>query len=270
MVPSSYLRIYQELESFEANERARWDDYIEKGKAPPLSGHYRQVAFDETSGIGVLHPPTTSDHAYVKKLNGKWYVCPLRTRLRVLVGLLAYRNSLPNDFVDSFVPEEEAEKAIRELEELRDREPRLLSNINTSTWHVPLRWFTAFEDGERQLAEMDGSSSIVYQTDLVTGIARIERAIDIMSRAGLAEEIVEPVDNLLAWMKEFPGTSLLELDYGTIVQLFSAEELVFDRSAGEVWSCLEALEDGDFEESGRIYTELASWWGRVRSLESAN
>lgn len=269
IVPSSYLRIYQPLESFDAPERDRWVQYIESGQQPPKFGNYREVAFEESSAIGVLHPPT-SDHAHIKRVRSRVYVCPLKTRLRVLVGLLDYRDSLPSHVVDSFVPEEEAAKAVAELEKLGGSDSGLISNIKTSAWHVPLSWFVAFEDGERVVADQDNSKSITYQTDLQSAIARVERAISIMREAGLADEVIEMAEQLLTWMREFPSSSLLELDYGSVAPLFSDEDLVLDRSAGEVWSSLEALEANDFEESGRIYAELISWWGRVRSLESAN
>ena len=67
-----------------------------------------------------------------------------------------------------------------------------------------------------------------------------------------------------------PADSTLELDYWGLTGLLATEELEADRSAGEIWACLEAMELGDVDESRRRYSELAAWWEQIRSVERAN
>lgn len=269
MVPASFLRIYRPLDSFDPAERARWTSYIEGGARAPLSSPYRHVAFDDPNHMGVLYP-ATAEHAFVRRVGGRWFVCPWRTKLRVLVGLLAFRSMWPYEIADAFVPEQEAAKAATELERLRSQESELRAYITTATWHVPLRWFIAFDDADRNVSEERGGIRVLYETDLKSATSRVERGLSILKGAGMAEAVIEPVADLLEWITQFPLDGLLELDYGTVAGLFLHEELVLDRSAGEVWSCIEALEIGDFDESGRIYGDLSIWWGRVRALQSAN
>lgn len=269
MVPSSYLRIYQPVNSFRPRERAKWERYIDDGAQLPILNPYRHVAFEEPNSMGLLYP-SMADHAFVRKVNGEWFVCPWRTKLRVLVGLLSFRNSLPFEIADAFVPEHAAARAASELEELQHTEPGLLAHITTAAWQVPLRWFLAFDDAERVVTSDKGRLKIRYEAELKVAFERVERGIKLLENSGMAENVVDPIQEMLDWMREFPAASMIELDYGSIGGLFSDEELAMDRSAGEIWSCLEALDSGDFEESGRIYSELASWWGRVRAIESAN
>lgn len=268
MVPSSYLRIYQPLGSFPPQERERWSAYVANPPELPPAHRYRHVAFNASAQTGMMFP-AGGEHAYIKQANGQWLVCPWRMRLRVLVGLLSFRNSLP-DSADAWIPENEALKAAEELEAIRHSEPELRNNITTASWYVPLRWFMAFDDAERILEETGGKGRIRYETDLRSAKTRVDRGLKILREAGMAESQCEPVADLLDWISEFPYDCLLELDYGTIADLFSDESLGVDHSADEMWSVLEALSAGDYEASAGLYNDLAAWWNRVKSLESAN
>lgn len=272
MVPSSYLRVYQPLASFDPEEQQRWTQYIASKPQLPLEQAYQQVPFGSDPRMGMLFP-AAEEHAFLKKVSGQWLVCPWRNRLRVLVGLLAFRNSLPEG-ADAWIPEDEAMKAAEELEAIRSAHPEVRPNIITSSWHVPLRWFIAFDDSERSMTETTTSAGprmkVTYETDLRTAKTRLNRGLRILREAGMAESQCGPVAEVLDWLTEFSYDSVVELDYGTIAGLFDEQELRLDRSAGEIWSCLEALALGDYEESADRYNDLASWWNRVKSLESAN
>lgn len=268
MVPSSYLRIYQPLASFPQEERERWSAYVANAPQFPPPHQYRHVAFNPSAQTGMLFP-AGGEHAYVKNVNGEWLVCPWRMRLRVLVGLLSFRNSLPES-ADAWIPEREALRAAEELEALRHAEPELRNNITTASWYVPLRWFIAFDDSERILGEVNGKGTIRYETDLRSARTRVEHGLRVLREAGMAESQCEPVADLAEWISEFPYDSKVELDYGTVADLFSVESLGVDHSAEEMWSVLESLAIGDYETSAGRYNDLAAWWNRVKSLESAN
>lgn len=272
MVPTSYLRLYQPLASFDPEEQDQWTRYIESNPQLPLEQAYQQVPFSSDARMGMLYP-AAEEHAYLKKVGGQWLVCPWRTRLRVLVGLLSFRNGLPEG-ADAWVPEDEAIKAADELEQLRASHPEVRPNIVSASWHVPLRWFIAFDDSERLMSEekthRGTRQRVRYETDLRTAKTRLNRGLKILREAGMAESQCGPVADLVEWVSGFSYDSMLELDYGTVGDLFDAEELRLDRSAGEIWSCLEALALGDYEESADRYNDLAGWWNRVKSLESAN
>lgn len=269
MLPTSYLRIYQRLDSFPASERTRWTSYLSGGKSHSEGDPYRHVAFSDHP-MGILHP-STADHAFTKQVDEVHYVCPWRTKLRVLVGLLSARNALPFEIADAFVPEEAAFQAAEQLEEIHEHQGDLKSHITTSTWHVPLRWFIAFDGEERKVTRDErGDIKVSYLTRLGAAGERTRRALSVLMESGMAPSVIDPIEEMLEWFVDFPEDSLLELDYGTVGRLFAPEELVLDNSSAEIWHVLTALEEGDFDESGRLYTELANWWGKARAVQSAN
>jgi hypothetical protein len=201
----------------------------------------------------------------------------------VLTGILAFRTTVPG-IGDVLVPEDEADRAFSELERLRRQNPGLRDYVATAAWHVPFRWLAAFDDAERILtaergiprvgpagrAGQRGAVRVRYETELALAVTRLERARDILERGGMDESIVAPVAELAEWMSGFDPDSTLELDYWGLTGLLATEELEADRSAGEIWACLEAMELGDVDESRRRYSELAAWWEQVRSVERAN
>jgi hypothetical protein len=201
----------------------------------------------------------------------KVLICPRRTRLRMLAGLIAFRNSLPDEVADAFVPEEEARRAARELANLGDEQPRLRSHILHANWHVPLRWFTAFDDSERVLTEDHEGLRVRYETTIVAAKLRLHRAVRILEEAGLAEEgVIDAVRELAEWLQEFDDDGMLELDYGSVASMFEPDDLVEDRCAKLVWQCLEALDTGDIARASKIFELLSERWGAARAREVVN
>ncbi len=286
MVPSSQLRVYEPLESFPETERARWTAYIESDVALPTAWPYRQTSFHSpgsgNGAVGLMYP-VAGEHAYVRRVNGNWFVCPWSIQVSVLSGILAFRTTVPG-IGDVLVPEDEADRASSELERLRQQNPGLRDNVATAAWHVPFRWLAAFDDAERILtaergiprvgpagrAGQRGAVRVRYETELALAVTRLQRARDILEQGGMDDSIVAPVAELAEWMSGFNADSTLELDYWGLTGLLATEELEADRSAGEIWACLEAMELGDVDESRRRYSELAAWWEQIRSVERAN
>ncbi len=285
-MPSSQLRVYEPLESFPEEARVRWAAYIESDAPLPTVWPYKETPFDGIGGHGAvgLMYPVPGDHAFVRRVNGSWLVCPWSIQVSVLTGILAFRTAVPGDMADILVPESEAQRASSRLEQLRRENPGLRDSVATAAWHVPFRWLAAFDDAERILtaerglpragptgrAGERGAVRLRYETDLALAIARLRRASEILTEGGMDESIVTPVSELADWMSGFDPDSTLELDYWDLAGLFPADELEADRSAGEIWACLEAMELGDVEESRRRYARLAAWWEQVRSVERAN
>src|SRR5881296_1876243 len=89
VVPCAYLRAFQPLEAFPPDEQARWERYIVGGgmlRRP--RPNYRQWMSGRR--LGVL-AASESDGADIRIDKGAYYVCPWRTRLRVLASLLSFR-----------------------------------------------------------------------------------------------------------------------------------------------------------------------------------
>jgi hypothetical protein len=255
MVVAAYLRVY-------LPER-RHRDALEHVAGPPSGPVLR-------SGDYGLISESARDDAFVIDVDGDRYVCPRYPRLRMLEGVLAFRNSYDRATASSLVPESVAERAAHELERIQQRDPGIRSHILTSPFSVPLRWFAAFDPSERLLITDQGQVGVKYRTRLADARTRLERVIEVLADAGFDDEMVEPVSDVVDWMRPFPRESVLELDYAGVAALFSDADLTLDETAAEVAASIDALERGEYEEAGEHYAAAAGRWARAQSLGYAN
>jgi hypothetical protein len=267
MVRTAYLRVYQPLASFPPEERTRWMD-------PALGAGVEQAAARRWLIVGTLPDEGSqawaTEGAFVRESEGRVLVCPWRTRLRMLAGLVAFRTSMPDEVAEAFVPAREARRAALELDAIGSNRPALRSHIVHANWHVPLRWFSAFDDKERILTEDSEGLRVRYETPLQRGVERLGRALQILESAWMDDDITEAVKELTEWLQEFPDDGILELDYGSVAGMFSHEELVEDHTAAQVNACLDALDMGDTMKAGRIFGDLSGRWADLRAAEVAN
>jgi hypothetical protein len=267
MVPAAELRVFQPLEAFSADEQANWERYILAGGLirPP-----RPVYRQRTTGalVGFL-TPAGGEGALVKLVDGTYHVCPLRTRMRALAGLLAFREAAPFEGSEVFVPDAEARKASKELGRLRRRNPRQVACIMQSPWHVPVRWFVLFDDDERRIAERDGRHRLAYLTTARRAIRRAERAIPALRRSDLGP-VAEMIVELHQWLSAFDPRSLVELDYAGLCDFMTWDELDNDRSARDVQEAISALSSEELPRSAELYQSVTARWAEARNHESLN
>lgn len=267
MIATSYLRVYQPASVFSEQERAQWLRERPEVDRSEHSAGRRWLISTSLPSEPVLAP---GEGAFVRKVDGEILVCPWRTRLRMLAGLIAFRGSVPEEVAEAFVPEESARSAARALAQLDEDHPEVRSHILHANWHVPLRWFAAFDDSERILTEDKDGLRVRYETQLSTGAARLEKALGILEGSWIDSSVTEAVRELLEWLSGFPEEGLFELDYGSVSQIFSHEELLEDHSSAEVWTCLDALSAGDVVRAGTVFGDLTDRWTEARSYEVVN
>jgi hypothetical protein len=210
------------------------------------------------------------DDAFVLHVDGRRYVCPRTARLRMLEGVLAFRNAYQGPTASLLVPEAAAERAASELRRIQDRFPGVRSHILTSAFAVPLRWFAAFDPTERALVEVDGVTSIRYRTRIADAARRLHRTVEVLDAAGFDEVVIDPVEELVSWVDEFSGEAILELDYGGVARLFSSADLALDESAADLAASLDALEAEDYEQAGEHYGAAVARWSHAQSLAYVN
>ncbi|MEX0755194.1 MAG: hypothetical protein WD556_08810 [Actinomycetota bacterium] len=268
MVPTGYLRLFQPLEAFRPEERRRWERYIDEGGLP-ASVPTRYVQRVTTGRLGVL-APASGEHADLRVVDGEWYVCPWRTRLRVLAGLLGFREAKPIELADQFVPAAEAKRASKELARMRRRNPDAVSFIHESPWHVPVRWFLLFRDEEKRLVERpEGGWHLRYATLQRRATRRAQDAYPVLRRAELGP-IADNVLELHEWLTQFDPRSLLELDYDGLCDLMTWDELDDDHSAREIHEAMTTLAAGEYPRAADQYQRVLGRWAEVRSREQFN
>jgi hypothetical protein len=271
MIPCAYLRVFRPLDSFPPEERAQWHGYIESGGPPPARRPaYRDEPTEKERHVGLL-ASLEGEYADIRHVDGIDYVCPWRTRLRILAGMISLRESGPPEMVDAFVPETEAKRAARELARLKRRNPSEAPAMLQSPWHVPVRWFVLVDDEERRLAESEsGEFRLSYWTPLTTARRRAERALQILRRSELAP-IGEPIRELAEWLSGFPLGSVVELDYGAVSSLFTWDELDNDHSGRDIQEAIEAVgRPGGMPEAAELYQAVSNRWAEALNHESLN
>jgi hypothetical protein len=266
VIPAAELRVYQPLDAFPAEEMAYWERYIVQGAPRAVRPRYTDLATRD--GLGFL-TPSSPEQAHVKVVEGAFFVCPERTRLRVLAGLLAFHDGTPFEGSEAFVPDGAARRARRELGRMRRRNPGQLAAIMESPWHVPVRWFVLFDDDERRIREVDGAHRLSYLTTVRKALRRAERSVPVLRQSELGP-MADLVVEVHQWLTAFDTTALLELGYGGLCEFMTWDEMDDDHSARDVNDALKALGAREFTRSAELYQAAAARSAELRSRESVN
>jgi hypothetical protein len=273
VIPCAYLRVFRPLDTYVESERADWERYIlGGGHTPSRPPVYRERPVAEGSSVGLL-ASAEGEYADVRLIDGRYFICPWRTRLRVLTSILSLRESASAEVAETFIPEAEARRAARELARLKRREPGAVPSMLQSPWHVPARWFVLVDDAERHLVERpDAGYRLYYWTPLQTAKRRAERALQVLRRSELSP-VASLVQDLAEWLAAFHPRSFLELDYGDVSDLFSWDELDNDHSGREIQGSIEAIADpaaGGIGRAGELYQGVVARWAEAMNRESLN
>lgn len=196
---------------------------------------------------------------------GRSMVCPNNLRLRVLESTVAFASAF-RGMGAGLVPEEVARAADMELRSYHRANPTHRSHVLTSAWHVPVRWFTLFDPGEREIYETEVGPRVRFRTGLVEARERLAAAGTVLEELGVFQAPVEELGHLAGWLSHFGDDSLVELDYHDVSDLFERDQLVFDDSAELVQQSLLALGEGDMTRAGELYGRVVARWAPAFSL----
>jgi len=296
MLPcAAYLRVYEPLSAFRPAERAHWAAYATSADRPrraaALAAEHAEALRRLIALPPIVAPAQESGHAYVRWADGITYVCPWQTRLRSWLALSRLRASAAPPLSDAFAPRQ-AELAAEDFArwESRAGSPRVY--IQTSAWSVPLSWFVPFAPTERWLvlgtpaarerrgpATAAATRTLVYATAMSQARRRVARSLATarrMSGSRLAESepavaalqrVGNELEEIGRWLEEFHPHSLVELDYGGLVQLLDDETLRSDQSAAEVASAVAALASREPELAAAMYQRLRARWRALEAIE---
>ena len=265
MVPHAALKVFEPVEAFSVQEQAYWRSYASSGASPASD---TMIVLSREQGIRspIVTRTAEREQAETIEINGRLYVCPLRTRLRLLASIVSFSRTIPTEVVPAFMPEDEAERAADELERMQAEHPGWRSHILLSTWEVPLRWFCAFEASERLV----GRSAIRYRAGVADARARVTRALAVLRSALPDPTVVGMVAEVGRWLTHFHDEAILELDYGSVANLFEPGALAEDCSAEDIQAAVAALAEGEPDRAGAFYSRAAERWAGARGLENTN
>ena len=276
ITPVCFLRVYEPLAAFDGAELAHWQAYATSGRAvAPQVGAAAEREAALRAQVGQLGGwtglPIVGEEAFVLERDGVTLVCPWRTELRAGQALLDFREGLPDELADVFTSRPAAALAEQRLAELGETNPALLrSAIRSSTWSVPLQWFVVVEEAERRVVLGRPGRSLTYRTEMSRARRRTARALEVLRRKVSAGYLQAGVEDVGRWLEEFHPRSMVELDYGDLVELVSDEQLASDASAGDITAALAALSADLADVASTAYARVSERMKALQSVESAS
>src|SRR5579875_1179553 len=296
---AAYLRVYEPLSAFREPELSRWAAYAASPTRPrrlnALEAEHAESLRRVTAVPPVVVPDEESEDAYIRWADGVTYVCPWQTRLRSWLALGHLRATSRPPLADAFSPAEAASAAEAFARRYGDI-TSLRTYIQTSAWHVPLSWFALFSPPERWLALGQGRETgtgpssatasavrtLIYATAMAQARRRLARALAAV-RQGLHGPLAGPEDvrrdslaitaqleDLARWLEEFHARSVVELDYGGLVNLLDDDALRGDQSVAEISAAIRGINQDEPELAIAMYRRAAARWQALRVIESAN
>jgi hypothetical protein len=199
-------------------------------------------------------------------------VCPLDVRARsaaALVGFLSTSHPALREIALTARPETVREKAARVLSEL----PSGAVHVVSTTWTVPLPWFTMVDPARRHLElapQGDPRRRVCWRVAITDAQARVKKAHELAERAMGDQGPTKVLEDTGRWLEHFHPESAVELDYGGLVQLLTDEQIAADTSAEDVNAIVAALEREDVEEIATRFERLRDFWGELAVRERFN
>ncbi|MFF6775862.1 hypothetical protein ACFY8W_20180 [Streptomyces sp. NPDC012637] len=245
LVPyAAYLRVYEPLAAFQEPERGHWARYARRADVPGAQDELRRSLADLVPVPPVPVPVHESADAFVATVDGVVLVCPWRTRLRAWLAMRELvAGTLPAPVLDAMLPPVVREQAVSDHERWLERNPDARPWIRGAVWRVPPAWFALFSDEEREYepgepARAGGPGGrrarpvFRYRTPMVQARRRLARALRTLRGAIAEGPMTESLVEVGRWLEEFHPRALVELDYGGLVHVLSAEALAADRAGG--------------------------------------
>ncbi len=300
MLPcAAYLRVYEPLSAFSEEERSYWAAYATREDRPrranALEAEHLEALHRIIALPPIVAPEQESADAYVRWADGNTYVCPWQTRLRSWLALDRL-GAASGPLLAGAAGSGQAERAAADFARWGGREGAPRVHIQSSTWAVPLPWFVPFasterwlviggagEAGSRGRATAAATRTLIYATAMAQARRRVARTLATIRRvpdnpepdrcapamAAMIRAGAE-LEEIGRWLEEFHPHSLVELDYGGLVQLLDDDALRADQSVAEVSAAVIALASKEFELAAAMYQRLRTRWRGMEAAEHSS
>jgi hypothetical protein len=293
MTYAAYLRIYEPVAAFHEPDRSRWAAYAASPTRPrrrdAFAVEQAEALYRAIAAPQIVVPDQESEHAYVRRTDGVTYVCPWQTRLRCLLSYHRMRSAA----LPGVVPARDDQETLTALARLADERPpgpAAKLHILSSVWTVPLSWFVPFAAAERWLALGPGAKrpfaprtasatrALLYTTPMSRARKRVASGLAALRGlppgfTGAAWDPARAETELTEvgrWLEDFHPYSLVELDYGGLVQLLSDDALSSDQSAAEIAAAIDGVARGEPELAVAMHKRAHSRWRTFAEYEMAN
>lgn len=216
----------------------------------------------------MVAPTGPSGAAYLLSAGQTRFWCPTDERQRCWQALAVARAEGAALLERSF-PAHVLDEAAAAAERWSAGHPDAVPHVRTSSWHVPIRWFVAFVPGER-VVEQDPEPSVVFRATMVDVRRRLSRAHALLRRNAPRDRLTGAVRDLGVWVNEFHPRSVVELDYGGLVDLLGLPEVAGDPSVAGMAEVFAAMAEGRDADAWTGYRSIVERWRTVQKLGRAS
>ena len=138
------------------------------------------------------------------------------------------------------------------------------------------------EVGARPSATTSAVRTLIYATAMTQARRRLARSLAAVRKGrrgplGTDEDIrkgslgvTAELEDVGCWLEDFHPQSVVELDYGGLVNLLTDEALRADQSVAEIRAAVSGLTRDEPELAIAMYRRAADRWETLRAAESAN
>ena len=169
---AAFLRVYEPLEAFAADERAWWRAVAANGPLTAAQMAAREHAaavraltalpprvvtdLDLTEGVarpvGIILQPDGAD--------GRLRVCPVEMSWRALLALEDFQTDIAPSVLPAFLPAAVIDAASTTLAQLVSERSSLTGpHVRSCRWSVPLSWLAVFQPSHRHAEPLDAEPS---------------------------------------------------------------------------------------------------------------
>src|SRR5579863_6954379 len=259
MTYAAYLRIYEPVAAFHEPERSGWAAYAASaarpGRRDSLAVEHAEALHRAVAAPQIVVPEQESKHAYIRRTDGVTYVCPWQTRLRCL---LSYDRMLST--AGSAVP------GVAGMVPARDEHETVTARPRPPGGGLP---------GPQTAS---ATRALLYATSMARARRRVARGLTALRSLspGFDGAVRDPsqaeteLGEVGRWLEDFHPYSLVELDYGGLVQLLSDDALSSDQSAAEIAAAIDGVTRGERELAVAMYTRAQGRWRAFAEYEMAN
>ncbi|MEX2549320.1 MAG: hypothetical protein WD638_03755 [Nitriliruptoraceae bacterium] len=265
-VPCAQLKVFSPLDAFPSGERERWRAYVDAGAG--LTRHEAAAVESESAARGLLGTgtPAAPRLAQVRRVGGRTMLCPLDLDVRAGVALATLREVVGPRVVEELVPDPGVRDRL-------DAAAVLPPHVLDHPFVVPLPWFVAFAPEEQRFVDPPEGRGprLVHLTTIGQALNRLEHALEVVETVVAdADEVLAELGRLAVWAAAFEEDALLELDHGGAGRLRGGAALEADRTCGDLWRAIEALEEGDGMAAAAAYAAARARWSVGEALATAS
>lgn len=255
------------LRVYEPEGGVAWSDDVTPVAVPTVEepvASFRRLLATPPAAV----PSAPSGAAYLLTAGRQRFWCPVDERHRCWEALQAARAD-GSRLLEASFPAHVLDEAGDEFERWSQAHPDAVPHVRASAWHVPIRWFVAFDATER-VVEREPDRSVVYRTTMLDARRRLSRSYAVLRRRAPRDRLTGAVRDLGAWVNDFHPRSVLELDYGGLVELLGMDDVATDASVGSMNAVVAALDEGRDTDAWLRYRSVVDRWRRVQRLSRAS